>query len=212
MVEGEERNMSQVADKTLVNTFDYLYQMYYQDMFYIAHNIIKDRHMAEDIIQETFIKAYKHQEKIIDRSKIKSWLRTIVIRTAIDMLRKEKRVQLSSIDDVHISLLSPLYDCSLEEEVANNLYYNDIKQNIANLNPILRDVIGLKVMHDYKDEDIAKKLNISLPAVKTRIHRARKQLKVDCQKNVLPVNEISFITYDVHETKHTACQKLQVVF
>lgn len=212
MVGGEVCNMEQAAVKPTVDTFHYLYNTHYQEMFYIANNIIKDRHMAEDIIQETFIKAYKHREEIVDCNKIKFWLRTVVTRTAIDVLRKEKRVQLSSIEDVHISLLNPLYSYSLEEEVANNLYYKNIKKNIANLNPLLRDVINLKVIYDYRDEDIAKKLNISLSAVKSRIHRARKQLKTNSQKNVSPVNDVSFMYHDVQQSPLAACQKLQVVF
>ncbi|WP_182199911.1 RNA polymerase sigma factor [Paraliobacillus salinarum] len=160
-------------------TFDACFQIYYQEMLAIATRITRDSYLAEDVVQESFIKAYSHQHNIEDKSKWKAWLKTIVKRTAIDMLRKQQKIQMIPADDwTQNSCLLEHKSCSfVEEAIEKNFEYEQITKAIEALNSNLRDVMYLKWNFDLSDKEIAKKLMISISAVKTRLYRARFKLR-----------------------------------
>src|SRR4051795_4092130 len=70
--------------------FSELYRLFYKRLFYIGYSITRDLHIAEDVVQETFIKAMKKIETIEEESKIGAWLSVIATRTAIDFVRRER--------------------------------------------------------------------------------------------------------------------------
>ncbi|MFB1051613.1 RNA polymerase sigma factor [Paraliobacillus sp. JSM ZJ581] len=155
------------------------FQLYYQDMLSIATHITRDSYLAEDVVQESFIKAYYHQHNIEDKSKWKAWLKTIVKRTAIDVLRKQQRMQTIPADDwLQNHIIIENRCCSyVEEAMEKNIKYQQITNAIESLNPSLRDVLYLKLHFDLTDKEIAQKLLISISAVKTRLYRARIKLQ-----------------------------------
>lgn len=161
-----------------INQVEDYYAIYYQEMYYVAKRIIREHYLAEDIVQESFLKAFKCQDMIIDHSKLRAWLRTIVTRTAIDYLRKESKFAFCSIDQtrdecVHITGV----ENSVEEQISWKLCYLELKNLIGELPETLQEVIQLKLIGDCSDAEISRKLNITISAVKTRLHRARKRLK-----------------------------------
>lgn len=160
-------------------TFDGYFQINYQEMLSIATRITRDSYLAEDVVQESFIKAYSHQHNIEDKSKWKAWLKTIVKRTAIDMLRKQQKIQMIPADDwTQNSCLLEHKSCSfVEEAIEKKIKYKQITEAMDILNPNLRDVIYLKLNFDLSDKEIAEKLIISISAVKTRLYRARIKLR-----------------------------------
>ncbi|CQR47876.1 ECF RNA polymerase sigma factor SigW [Paraliobacillus sp. PM-2] len=165
--------------------FNNYFQLYYKEMVAVATHITKDCYLAEDVVQEAFIKAYRHQKNIEDTSKWKYWIKTIVKRTAIDTLRKQQRFQTLSADhwiDNHIAGLND--SCSfVEEAMEKNFMYQQIITIIDQLNPSLKNVLFLKIYFDLCDKEIAEKLNISISAVKTRLYRARIKLRKDIKQH-----------------------------
>ncbi|WP_186580535.1 RNA polymerase sigma factor [Aquibacillus kalidii] len=158
--------------------FNYIYESFYRKVYQSAWYIIKDSQLAEDIAQETFIKAYKHINDLKESYKVCAWLTTIATRTAIDTLRKERKQSCISIDDVlytDLESLAPLL--VVDKEVDRLIRIDQLNQEVIQLSPKLRHVFFLKYLKDYKDEEIARQLNISLSAVKTRLYRARKILQ-----------------------------------
>jgi RNA polymerase sigma factor (sigma-70 family) len=159
--------------------FDELYKKHEKKLRHIAFNITKDRHLSEDVVQETFIKAYKKIDTIEDTEKIGAWLLAIAGRTAIDYLRAEKRRKWLPSDQ---SLMEQLFsdkdlNASIEKEVEIILFKEDIQHLLYKLTTDYQEVLILRVQYGLKEEEIASQLNLKSGTVKTRLHRARKQLK-----------------------------------
>lgn len=154
------------------------YQQFYLEMYYVAKRIVHNHYSAEDIVQEAYMKAYKNYCHLVDQSKCRAWLRTIVIRTAIDYYRKQTKYELVSVEagaDLGHQLICPRND--VQEQFFWILDEKGIFAAIETLPKGMQEVLKLKIETDGKDQDIADQLNISLSAVKTRLHRARKMLK-----------------------------------
>ena len=156
-------------------TFDDLYQTYYNRVYYAAFAVTKDPLNAEDILQETFLKAYDRLGEVEDPNKIGSWLTTIARRKAIDFLRKEKRAVCLSLDEQLLTLdqaVSDVEKTCLERDAEQGL-----TRQILELPTKLKEAFQLSYLHGLKEKEIARKLGISQSAVKSRLFRARHTLR-----------------------------------
>jgi len=153
---------------------------YYQEMYFVAKRVVYDHYLAEDVVQEAMIKAYRYQKHLSDQTKLRAWLRTIVIRTAIDVYRKEKKMTKVSIEEQAEQGLELIKtDDVVCQSVELMSLCEALTVKVQALPEKLRQVVLLKAEEDLSDQMIADRLNLSLSAVKTRLHRARKQLR-DC--------------------------------
>ncbi|MDC3414521.1 RNA polymerase sigma factor [Aquibacillus sp. 3ASR75-11] len=158
--------------------FNDIYEKFYHRVFCTSMNVIRNRHLAEDVVQETFMKAYKNIDKLNDNSKIGAWLSTIASRTAIDMLRREKRRPCLPLEEITFSMdedLLPL--CTVESEIELLSMKEEMNEKMLQLSPKLQTVFSLKFISQLTDDEIANQLNITTSTVKTRIFRARKIVK-----------------------------------
>ena len=156
-------------------TLEEMYEQFHKLIYHIAYNITKDIHLSQDIVQETFLKAYVKIDTLLDWAKAKSWLTSIARCTAIDFMRKRSKqheVYLEDLKEFH----SIEDHQSLEAEIEARFLKSSIENNIKILPPTQREVMALKVTQDLSDSEIALKLNLPPSTVKTRFHRARKQL------------------------------------
>lgn len=160
--------------------FTNYYHEHYNEMYLVAMRVVHNHYSAEDVVQEAYIKAYNNYGHLIEKSKCRAWLRTIVIRTAIDYYRKHTRYETVSVEEG--AEIGQLLQCP-KNNVENQLYWHfereEVFKKIETLPQSMQAVLKLKINTDGKDQDIADELNISLSAVKTRLHRARKLLKVE---------------------------------
>lgn len=156
-------------------TLEEMYEQFHKLIYHIAYTITKDAHLSQDIVQETFLKAYKKMDTLLDVAKTKSWLTSIARCTAIDFIRKEsKRNEVCMEDDEQVHSIQG--DNPLEMEIEAQFLKSCIQENIKRLPLSQQEVMSLKVTLDLSDGEIALKLNLSPSTVKTRFHRARKQL------------------------------------
>jgi RNA polymerase sigma-70 factor (ECF subfamily) len=163
---------------TLVD-FNRLYNQYSKRLHFIAYSITRDRFLAEDVVQETFMKAYKKMGGVEDFNKIGSWLSSVAARTAIDFLRVEKRrkwiaAEPSFIESIHNQTPANM---NTEDKVIFQFLKEDIHHSLKKLSNDYQMVLILKLQHGLKENEIARLLRIKSCTVKTRIYRARKQLK-----------------------------------
>jgi RNA polymerase sigma factor (sigma-70 family) len=160
--------------------FDQLFTMYSRRLHYIAYSVIKDRYLAEDVVQETFIKAYKKIDTIEDIEKVGAWLSAIAARTAIDFLRSEKRKNLVLTDESIMEQMNGYCATSMntEEEVDTLLFKEELNRSMEQLSSEYQEVLVLKVDHGLKENEIASLLQLKSATVKTRLYRARKKLKL----------------------------------
>jgi RNA polymerase sigma factor (sigma-70 family) len=151
-----------------------LYSTYYKRLLHLSYSITKDRHLAEDVVQETFIKVMNHLDSIQDVNKLPAWLRVVTKRTAIDILRT-KQNDLPMEQDLLMNSVNDMNQ-TVEEIVGITLLLEEAEEKIRSLNCIYQDIMMLKIKHELREQEIANQLNIKLSSVKTRIHRARKYL------------------------------------
>jgi RNA polymerase sigma factor (sigma-70 family) len=159
--------------------FEELYRKHEKKLRHIAYSITKDRYLSEDVVQETFIKAYRKLDTIEDSEKIGAWLAAIAGRTAIDYLRAEKRRRWLPSDQ---SLMEQIFEDkdlipSIEQEVEIILFKENLQHLLYSLTKEYKEVLVLRVQYGLKEDEIASQLNLKSGTVKTRLHRARKQLR-----------------------------------
>ncbi|WP_264188448.1 RNA polymerase sigma factor [Halobacillus litoralis] len=162
-----------------------MYKRHYQRVYYTALKVIKDPCSAEDILQETFIKAYNKLDGVREEEKAGSWLCTIAHRKAIDLLRKEKKAILVSLE--HLPPAKAKKDGSgsdVERLCEYRHMEEDIKRRVSTLSPKLRVVFQLSYDKNMVEKEIAHELRISQAAVKSRLHRARRVMKKNMEKEI----------------------------
>lgn len=162
--------------------FNEVYSKHAKRLYYIAYQYTRDEFLAEDIVQESFLKAYRKLDTVEDNGKLGAWLSAITARTAIDFLRSEKRRQWTPLDYAE---LEPLHGVgagagsgsSTEEAAVIRLFQEEIGGSIENLSKEFQEVLILKMQYGLKETEIASRLNLKSATVKTRLYRARKQLR-----------------------------------
>lgn len=153
----------------LENAFITFIRTQQNSLYLLAYSYTKNEQDALDVVQDSIQKGWLSLEKLTNRDQMKSWFYTILVRTAIDLLRKQKRVEL--IGDDSLLLLS-------EEDSYLNL---DLQQALHRLPLQLREVVVLRYFEDLKIEDVAHILTIPLSTAKSRLYRALKLLKIELE-------------------------------
>lgn len=158
--------------------FNHLYVMYSKRLQHIAFSVTRDRFLAEDVVQETFIKAFKKIDTIDDSKKIASWLSAIAVRTAIDFLRVEKRNSWILADQLIIENVF-FYSGkgpNTEKEVELKLFKEELNQSLLQLSEEYKEVLNLRIQYELKEKEIACKLQLPASTIKNRLYRGRKRL------------------------------------
>ncbi|MCA0972453.1 sigma-70 family RNA polymerase sigma factor [Halobacillus litoralis] len=155
------------------SSFNNLYTEHYNRVYYAALKMTRDSSLAEDILQETFIKAHDRMDEIKDEAKVGAWLSTIATRKAIDWLRKEKRLVTLPIEEL------PFKDATLDVEdvVEQRLQIEETFHAISTLPPKLRIVLKLSCLEGKREKEIAEELGLTQACVKSRLYRARAAMK-----------------------------------
>lgn len=162
-----------------------IFELFYNKVYQTAYFITRDPYLAQDVLQESFIKAFHYLDQLESGDKLEKWLTTITTRTAIDLLRKRKVWNGIPVDDQYLHSLLEHPNHSVEAEVEKGILKEWVKKGISELKPEYRAVIILKYILDLKDQEIADILNENIGTVKTRIFRAKKKLRDQLQQDVM---------------------------
>jgi len=154
-------------------------------MLAVAARLLGDRVLAEDVVQDAFISAFKGFEKFENRSSIKTWLHRITVNAALMKLRKLKRLSEQTMDDDSFEFdqngcrieFSWNQIVSTDTIVENDQYRTQIHSAIDNLPDVYRIVLLLRDIEGYSTNEVAQRLGVSESNVKVRLHRARAALK-----------------------------------
>ena len=167
---------AQAATISAKEDFETLYTTYQSAMYRIAYAILRDEGLAEDAVQQTFLKLLKEFPKIesISSNKTKSFIVILVRNTAIDLYRKRKRENVMYLDELeatHVSAAS-----SPEEEVLCNQSCEELKQAFLELDDRYSDILMLRYFHGYRNKEIASLLSVSEAVVASRIFQGKRLL------------------------------------
>ncbi|QDF68571.1 sigma-70 family RNA polymerase sigma factor [Shewanella sp. SNU WT4] len=149
--------------------YDALVKVLHADIFRYAYWLCGDRHVAEDITQETFLRAWKSLDALKDEKAAKAWLITILRR---ENARRFERKQFD-YTDTEEGQLEDNINLTLEQKMEQTL----LRRQIAKLEPEYREPLLLQVIAGFTGEEIAQVLELNQNTVLTRLFRARNQLK-----------------------------------
>jgi len=173
---GKKKASSPVnSDMDKQRKYESLVRAYHKDLFRYAYWLCKDKSIAEDLVQETCLRAWKSLDSLQDEKAAKSWLITILRR---ENARRFERKQLELVD---------IDDYGSEAKVSDDAHHQQkwIQAQIMKLEVEYREPLFLQVVGGFSGEEIGNILDLNKNTVMTRLFRARNQLKemIDSSEN-----------------------------
>jgi RNA polymerase sigma-70 factor (ECF subfamily) len=154
--------------------FDESIAVHHRDMYRYAAWLSRDRSIAEDVVQEALLRAWRSLDALRDDASAKQWLLTIVRR---ENARYFERKRLETVD---IDNLTASQAALLAEQTDDEL--DDMRKAIFDLDDDYREPLVLQVLMGYSTSEIAEQMELKQGAVLTRLHRARAKLREQMAK------------------------------
>jgi RNA polymerase sigma-70 factor (ECF subfamily) len=151
-------------------------------VYRLALHLTKDEAEAEDVVQETFLQAFKAIDSFEGRADLRTWLYRITYNTAMMRLRKVRPMQSiedSLPDDEGVTVPTQFFDwcCLPEQDFQTEETRSQLEQAISELPETLRAVFVLRELEGLSTEETAQTLQLSHDVIKQRLHRARLWLR-----------------------------------
>lgn len=153
-----------------------LYENYCDAMFSIAKRYVKDSCIAEDVMQDAFIKVFKNMNSFKGEVSVGAWIKKIVINQCIDYLKK-KKIELVSIDEREMHLAEE-NDWTINSEVDIKI----ITKTINNLPEKYKVVLNLYLIEGFDHQEIAQVLNITEVNSRSQLMRGKNKLKSELKQ------------------------------
>jgi RNA polymerase sigma factor (sigma-70 family) len=148
-----------------------IYKLYYKAMYNSCLRIVNDTAEAEDIMQESFLDAFRKIDTYSGEGSFGSWLKRIVINNSLDFLRRNKEKISIEVNEIDLPEEEENYD---EDEI--QMQVNEVKAAISQLPDEYRIVMTLFLIEGYDHEEISQILKISNNTSRTRYSRARQKV------------------------------------
>jgi RNA polymerase sigma-70 factor, ECF subfamily len=165
------------------SAFSELIRRYERNIFRLAQHITQNREDAEDVLQDSFLKAYEHISQFQGNSKFYTWLVRIAVNESLMKLRKRKSDRTVSMDAPVETGEEPLvreiavWDENPEQRYSREELREILSKAVDSLALPYRTVFALRDIDELSTEETAVALGLSVPAVKSRLLRARLQLR-----------------------------------
>jgi RNA polymerase sigma-70 factor (ECF subfamily) len=180
--EGELLSGLRVGDERAYET---LVRAYGGRLLAVARRILRSEDDAQDAVQEAFLNAFRSLDRFQGEARLSTWLHRIVVNAALMKLRTRRRKPESSIEELlpgglengHMTDPAEAWRKAPEEEVGRQELRELVLEKIHELPEAHRNVLLLRDIEELDTEAAAQMLNVSVGAVKTRLHRARQALR-----------------------------------
>jgi len=173
-VKDVEKEWLQQALHGDANAFGQLVEVYNQPVYNLCFRMLGDPYEAEDAAQEAFLRAYKFLKRYDITRSFSTWLLSIAAHYCIDLIRKRRIwfIPIDTLDYREIRDPSPNPESSLSISEDQQ----QIQSLLESLSPTDRAAVVMRYWYDFSYDEISNTLNLSLSAVKSRLHRARRTL------------------------------------
>jgi RNA polymerase sigma-70 factor, ECF subfamily len=165
------------------SAFNELINRHSRKIYRLAKHITQNNEDAEDVLQETFLKAYEHLPDFHGQSKFYTWIVRIAVNESLMKLRKRKSDRTVPLDepldtgeDTVVREVA-VWDDDPEQAYSKEELARILDDAVQSLRPSFRTVFVLRDIEELSTEETAEALGISVPAVKSRLLRARLQLR-----------------------------------
>jgi RNA polymerase sigma-70 factor (ECF subfamily) len=176
-----------------------IHDQYYPRVRGFILSLVRDESLADDLVQETFIRIQQNQERLRDPSKMSSWIFRNAYNLCQDHFRKRKE---SSLDENGIKeKTGDSEEVGIEKEMEQRQMGECVQDKVNLLPEPLRAVIILFDTMDLSHQEIAESLGITVENVKVRLHRARTKLKAILEEEC---------TFEVDERNVLVCDRIEI--
>ena len=172
--------MSSASDSTEASqeiaSFDELVEKHSNFVYNVAYRMMGNPEDAEDVAQDAFLSAYRAFDRFRGQSRVTTWLYRITVNAALMRLRKtklERSLTQTGLDDMEIVD----WAASPEKDAVNSELKDKLQEGINQLEPDLRTAVVLRDVNGLSNAEVAEIVAITVPAVKSRLHRARVLLR-----------------------------------
>jgi len=165
------------------NAFAELVNRYERKVYRLAKNITRNDEDAEDVLQDAYLKAYTHLDNFKGDSKFYTWIVRIAVNEALMRLRKRKTDRSVPLDEPvelgeeTVTREIAVWDDNPEQRYSQEEWRRILDEAVDTLKPDFRTVFVLRDIEELSTEETAETLGISVPAVKSRLLRARLALR-----------------------------------
>ncbi len=161
--------------------FDRLVAPWRDDLFRYAFWLSRDPDLAQDVVQDALVRAWRSIDSLRDENSVKTWLLTIVRREHARFYER-KRLETKDIDDLSMAESALI-------AVGHDTDVDDMRRALFNLEEDYREPLVLQVLLGFSTQEIAELMAIKPGAVLTRLHRARKKLVADVRPELEALEE-----------------------
>lgn len=166
-----------MPDNDLARRMEELYRRYRSPMFRVALAVLRDEGLAEDAVQQAFLRIFQNFEKIDweDCNKTKSFIVILVRNAAIDLYRRRKREKVISFEELERPL--PDWENPVDEQVISSLEGEEAARLLARMDEKHRNLLVLRYYHGYRNKEIAQLLGMTQAQVALGLHRGKERLR-----------------------------------
>lgn len=166
-----------------------LFERFYGKMLGICYRYAKDADEAQDMVQNGFIKVFKKLDVYNFEGSLEGWIRRIMVNTAIDQIRKNKRDPFLIEDDERVKDIHADEVSSEEDEFLTKLKAETAIKAISSLSPAYRMVFNMYVIEGFTHKEIAEYLKISEGTSKSNLAKAKQKLRAQLSIQFAHLNE-----------------------
>lgn len=172
-----DKELIRLAKKHRTPAFEILIQRHQDAVFNLSLRLLGNYHCAQEVAQDTFVKAFRSIKSFKGKSQFSTWLYRICYNTCISYLKKNK-VETVSLEKLHSVPDESVGQRNPMEQSDRKKYVN---QAISKLHPTDATIVSLYYIEDFSTQEIAKVVKLSDGNVRVRLHRARKQLQQELE-------------------------------
>jgi RNA polymerase sigma-70 factor (ECF subfamily) len=194
---GHNTLVEPVSDEALVglarsgdhDAFAELTRRHYDSSLKLALYLLRNREEAEDEVQNAYTKAFQNIHLFREEAKFSTWITRIVLNCCLMRMRQAKRVRLRAIEDTMpgedtlVTLQLVDERPSPEANLGRSEVLSRLQTELRRIPPLLRHVLVLRDINELSMPEVAERLGISVPAAKSRLLRARQELRNRMEKH-----------------------------
>jgi len=177
---NEELDLVLQARQGSEEAFTQLVEQYQTPVYNLCYRMLGEVESAEDAAQESFLRAYRNLARYDPQRSFATWLLSITAHYCIDCLRRRRFIMISmdaeKPDDERPMELPDLNALDPERETIRHEEQAALQRVLQQLDPIDRAAIVLRYWYDFSEIEISQSLSLTVSAVKSRLHRARKEI------------------------------------
>lgn len=157
--------------QSFMETAECLYRENYSYIYKVVFFMVRDKNISDDLVQESFYKAFKKMDQLRDSNKFRAWLTAIAINLCRDYIKKSKKELPAE------SLIQHTADGNAETQLVQSIMRNEIEDVLGQLAYEEKEIIMLKYYFGFSSREIAQYYRISEESVNARVFRAKNKFK-----------------------------------